>query len=746
LRLLLVAANSADAERILHSLQAGGYAPEITIVEEEQAFIEALDGSPQVILTDYSLPNFPGLRVIDLARTLRPEIPILVSGRGLGDEAAAECIKRGASDHLLRGDLTRVASAVTECLQSAELTQAMLENTQEAVFVCDASGRVVRANGPARLLGSSSIIGRLFRDAVPLEPRAAGGLPNDMPTGIKRSLRGVEATLSLPSGPLRVLVNGGVFGGAEPNRKFLVTLTDVTELRHLERLHESERRFGLLLNTSPVPMVMFDEATGHIVDVNDAFVASTGYERGESVGHKLRELGFPAQPAEWQAIHQTVQAEGRVVGVDVQFRTKAGALRDGTAAIQMIETHDAVVCVVAVIDVSDRKRAEDALGAAKTVADAANEAKSEFLSRMSHELRTPLNVVLGFSQVLELGELREDQREAVGYIRSAGLHLLALIDEVLDISGIEAGRSRLSMEPVDLAGVVDEAVQLMNPVACSAQVGISVLPPPEVGRCWVRADRHRLKQVMLNLLSNAIKYNREGGAVIVGYRPESDGRMRVSISDTGRGIPPNRMQLLFQPFERLGAEASSVPGTGLGLALSKRLVQTMGGSITGENSGTAGMVFAFDLATAPPGPAAKAPGSAVTIPTAGFLGPKTVLYIEDNLENVALVEYVLKQWPGVRLISAMQGRMALDLARQHHPDLVLLDLHLPDIGGDEVLRQLKADPATAGIPVLVASADATTRQIERLKAAGAVDYLTKPLNIRQFLIVLGDLLGVQEAK
>jgi PAS domain S-box-containing protein len=490
---------------------------------------------------------------------------------------------------------------------------------------------------------------------------------------------------------------------------------------------------------------MFDEATGQVVDVNDAFVASTGYERVESIGHKLRDLGFPAQPTEWQAIHQTVQSEGRVVGAEVQFRTKAGELRDGTAVIQMIETHDAVLCVVAVMDVSDRKRAEDALGVAKGVADAANEAKSRFLSRMSHELRTPLNVVLGFSQVLELGALKDDQREAVGYIRSAGLHLLALIDEVLDISGIEAGRSRLSMEPVDLTRVVDETVQLMNPVACSAQVGISILPPQEVGPCWVRADRHRLKQVLLNLLSNAIKYNREGGTVVVGYGPESDGRTRVSISDTGRGIPSNRMHLLFQPFERLGAEASSVPGTGLGLALSKRLVQTMGGSITGENSPRTGMVFAFELATAAAGRATDVPDGSGKIPTAGFVGPKTVLYIEDNLENVALVEYVLKQWPGVRLISAMQGRMALDLARQHHPDLVLLDLHLPDIGGDEVLRRLKADPATAGIPVLVASADATTGQAERLKAAGAVDYLTKPLNIRQFLVVLGNLLGVEEA-
>jgi len=734
--------DASEAERVLHALRAAGYAPEATIVDDEEGFVAALADGPQVILVDYSLPRFGGLRAIDVARALRPEIPVLVSMGALGDETAAECIKHGAADFLLKDNLDRLGFAVSQSLQSAQLMQAMLEHTQEAVFVCDGTGRIVRANGAGLLLDHGGPVGRLFSEAFPLDLRVPGSLPVDMPAGITRSVRGVEATLALPSGRRQVLVSGGPISGGGSTPGFVVTLTDVTQLRHLERLHESEERFKTLFNASPVPMAIFVEVTGRVVDVNHAFVASTGYERLDAAGRRLRDLGLPAQRGEWRKLLRTIRTKGRVTNAEITFRTKSGELRDGAAAIQMLPMDEKHMCVIAVSDVTDRKRAEDALVSAKATADAANRAKSEFLSRMSHELRTPLNVVLGFGQVLEMGELRVDQREAVGHILTAGRHLLNLIEDVLDISGIEAGRMRLSMEPVDLGQIIDETVQLMGPVASSRQGGMTVLPPAG-GQCWAQADRHRLKQVMLNLLSNAIKYNREGGSIAISYDRVAGGGVAVSVRDTGLGIPAEQMHLLFQPFERLGAEATRVPGSGLGLALSKRLLQTMDGSITGESIPGSGATFTFTLAGSAPNQL-ETIGPSPRLASAELVcGSRTIVYIEDNLANVALVEYVLKQWPAVRLISTMQGRLGVELAREHHPDLVLLDLNLPDIGGGEVLRQLKSDVATAKIPVLVVSADASAGQIERLRAEGAADYLTKPLDIARFAVVLAEILNAK---
>ncbi|HEY4670150.1 MAG TPA: ATP-binding protein [Tepidiformaceae bacterium] len=628
----------------------------------------------------------------------------------------------------------------SESLQSAQLMQAMLENTQEALFICDGTGRIVQANEAGLLLDHGQPVGRLFSEAFPLELRVPDSLPVDMPAGLAQSVRGVEATLPRASGPRQVLVSGGRISGVGSTPGFVVTLTDVTQLRHLEQLHESEERFKTLFNASPVPMAIFSEATSRVFDVNDAFVANTGHERLDAAGRRLRDLGLPAQRGEWRKLLRTIRTRGRVTNAEITFRTKSGELRDGAAAIKVLPTGNQQMCVLAVNDVTDRKRAEVALASAKATADAANRAKSEFLSRMSHELRTPLNVVLGFGQVLELGELRVEQREAVGHIRTAGRHLLDLIEDVLDISGIEAGRMRLSMEPVDLGQIIDETVQLMGPVASSRHVGMTVLPP-DGGQCWAQADRHRLKQVMLNLLSNAIKYNREGGSIAISYDRVAGEAVAVSVRDTGIGIPAEQMHLLFQPFERLGAEATRVEGSGLGLALSKRLLQTMDGSITGESIPGSGSTFTFTLAGAAPN-RLESIGPSPGLASAQLVcGPRTIVYIEDNLANVALVEYVLKQWPAVRLISTMQGRLGVELAREHHPDLVLLDLNLPDIGGGEVLRQLKSDVATANIPVLVVSADASAGQIERLRAEGAADYLTKPLDVARFAVALAEILN-----
>jgi len=369
-------------------------------------------------------------------------------------------------------------------------------------------------------------------------------------------------------------------------------------------------------------------------------------------------------------------------------------------------------------------------------AERANRAKSEFLSRMSHELRTPLNAIMGFGQLLQLDDLEPQQHESVGCILKGGKHLLGLIGEVLDLARIEAGHLDLSLEAVAVREVGQDVVELVTPLARQWKV---LLDDQTVAASWaVLADRQRLKQVLLNLLSNAVKYTPEGGRVRLSAEEAPRGRLRISVSDTGRGIPAELRERLFTPFDRLGAEQTTVEGTGLGLALSKRLVEAMRGNIGVASEVGRGSTFWVELSqtVAPITTLAPAPNGEEASAHAANLAGRTVLYIEDNLSNVELVQQILTHRGKVRFLTAMQGQAGLDLAHGHAPDVILLDLHLPDIPGDEVLRRLRAAPDTRGTPVIMLSADAMPGRAEQLLAAGAQAYLTKPIDVKRFLNVL----------
>lgn len=379
------------------------------------------------------------------------------------------------------------------------------------------------------------------------------------------------------------------------------------------------------------------------------------------------------------------------------------------------------------------------LAQARDAAESANRAKSEFLSGMSHEIRTPLNAILGFAQLLGMARLGEDEREGVDEILKGGQHLLSLVDEVLDIARIEAGNLSLSIEPVLLDEVCQECIALVRPLASTNDVTLD--DPVFTEGQFVMADRQRVKQVLLNLLSNAIKYNRPQGSVTLRTQAKGE-QIAVSVRDTGMGIPRNKMEALFKPFDRLGAEQTLIEGTGLGLALSRRLVEAMDGRITVSSKPGEGSVFSVHLAVADvPEPLV----AATDVQGSGEvefdrLPERTIIYVEDNLSNLKLVEHILERRPRVKLHAALQGRMGLDLIRQHHPELVLLDLNLADIDGADVLKRLMEDPNTAGIPVVVISADATERRVRELTEAGAREYLTKPLDVGRFLAVLDSLL------
>ncbi len=393
-----------------------------------------------------------------------------------------------------------------------------------------------------------------------------------------------------------------------------------------------------------------------------------------------------------------------------------------------------------------------ALQAAMAEAERANRSKSEFLSRVSHELRTPMNAILGFAQVLEIEDgLTADQRDSVGQILTGGGHLLKLINEVLDISGIESGQMTLSPEPVGLKGLLEECLRLLGPVAAKARIQLVVLSDPALQE-YVRADRQRLKQVLLNLLSNAIKYNRLNGSVtIAGLACEglADGALprmiRVSVQDTGSGLTPDKLPRLFNPFDRLGAEQTRVEGTGLGLALAKRMVEHMGGTLGFESTVGVGSTFWFDL------PQAEAPAEAeeqvisevAPVLAAAPAEKRVVLYIEDNPSNIRLITRILARRPAVELICAETGALGLQKARECLPHLILLDLHLPDSHGEEVLTQLQSAPSTSAIPVVMLTADAQPGKCEQMLAAGACAFITKPLEVRVLLGVIDQFLELR---
>jgi len=390
-------------------------------------------------------------------------------------------------------------------------------------------------------------------------------------------------------------------------------------------------------------------------------------------------------------------------------------------------------------DNSVRKQVELELNNAMAVAKKANLAKSDFLSSMSHELRTPLSAILGFAQLMESGSPSPtaSQKRSIDEILKAGWYLLELINEILDLALIESGKLSLSPEPISLTEVVRECQAMIEPQAQKRDIRMT-FPQFEIPY-FVKVDRTRVKQVLINLLSNAIKYNKVGGAVVVDCIASTPGRIRISVKDTGEGLTPEKLAQLFQPFNRLGKEAGIDEGTGIGLMVSKRLVELMNGEIGVESTVGVGSVFWIELnLTAEPRPAAAAVDPTAVAQAQVHAGGRlrTLLYVEDNPASLMLVEDLITRRPDIRLLSAADGNRGVEIARASRPDVILMDINLPGISGIQALKILRADPATAHIPVVALSANAIPRDIAKGLDAGFFRYLTKPIKVNEFMDTL----------
>jgi protein-histidine pros-kinase len=644
-----------------------------------------------------------------------------------------------------RADPGDSAAAVAAFALGEASFRSLLEAAPDAFVIADGAGRVALINARTEALfghGREALIGRPVEDLLPQRFRAEHvhhrdaytANPHARPMGAGLELSGLRADGS--AFPVEVSLSPIRLDGQ------LFVISAIRDVSERKQAQATLRRQADLIDLAGDAILVRSPA-GTIQQWNRGAEALYGWSRAEAIGQMIDTLLHTHVPGPRIAIEERLAWDGQWQGELMHTR------RDGRQVIvesrwALVRDEQAQPTAVLEVkrDVTARRQAEAAARQAMQEAERANQAKSEFLSRMSHELRTPLNAVLGFPQLLELDPLSPPQQRSVGHILKAGRHLLDLINEVLDIARIESGQLALSPEPVRVLDVVHEAADLVRPLAAERTVSIDLEKLGADGSDFVVADRQRLKQVLLNLLANAVKYNQVGGDVTVTCADTAPGRVRIVVRDTGPGIPPERQAQLFAPFERLGAETSDVEGTGLGLALSKGLVEAMGGSLGFESAVGEGSTFWIDLQAARNPLTRAAEAAPVEAPALGT-AVRTVLYIEDNLPNLELVEQILSRWPGLRVEAAMQGRLGLDLARQHQPDLILLDVHLPDLPGHEVLQQLQADPRTRDVPVIIVSADATPGQIERLLAAGARAYLTKPLDVRAFLQLVRTLLAME---
>ena len=518
------------------------------------------------------------------------------------------------------------------------------------------------------------------------------------------------------------------------------------ERKKLDQRLRDQQFYTRSLIESNIDALMTTDPSGIITDVNKQMEALTGCTRDELIGAPFK--NYFTDPVRAEAAIKQVLSEKKVTNYELTARARGGkhtvVSYNATTFYDRDRTLQGVFA--AARDVTERNRLDQVLleknvelESAKSVAEHANLAKSDFLSSMSHELRSPLNAILGFAQLMESDSQSPtpSQKESIAQILVAGWHLLNLINEILDLAVIEAGTVSLSGESVSLDEVMLECRAMMEPQA--QQRGISMTFPEFDNPCFVSSDRTRLKQILINLLSNAIKYNRAQGTVVVDYTVIAPDRIRINITDTGAGLRPEKLAQLFQPFNRLGQEAGGEEGTGIGLVVTKRLVELMGGAIGVDSTVGTGSVFWIELISAAAPQLAVEGGEAAApappqVPHGARL--RTLLCVEDNPANLKLVEALIARRPDLRLLTAVNGTLGIEVARASQPEMILMDLNLPDISGIEAMKILREDPVTAHIPIVALSANAMPRDIRKGLEAGFFRYLTKPIKVSEFMDTL----------
>ena len=671
------------------------------------------------------------------------------------------------------GQVRRAKIRVDELIvKSGALQQAILNSANFSVIATDEHGIVQLFNAGAELMlgyAASDVVDKItpadISDPQELCARATA-LSKDQATPIApgfealvfKAARGIEDIYELTY----IRKDGSRFPAIVsvtalrtdlgPIIGYLLIATDNTVRKDAEdkRLWAEESFQLMVESVTDCAIIMLDEE-GRVKSWNAGAQRITGYDAKEIVGQPISvffsqediDAHEPERALREAALTGRLEDNGwrvRRDGSRFWANVIVTAIRDSTGALRGYAK--------LARDMTERHRVEAELNKATSTAEAANLAKSEFLSSMSHELRTPLNAILGFAQFMQsdVPAPTAEQKVSIEQILQAGWFLLDLINEILDLSLIESGKVALSLEPVSLGEVLSDCRAMMEPLA--QKRGITMTFPDFEAPSFVSADRIRLRQILVNLLSNAIKYNRQDGSIVVECATHTPGFIRLDVTDTGLGLTQDKLAQLFQPFNRLGQEKGIEQGTGIGLVVTKRLVEVMNGTIGVESTVDVGTIFWIELIAteAPQSDLAKAaPETSLQVQAKDAAPARTVLYVEDNPANLKLVEMLLARRPDFRLLTAGDGDLGISLARAHLPDAIIMDINLPGISGISALAVLRKHSTTAQIPVIALSANANPRDIEKGLEAGFFRYLTKPIKVDELMDTLDLALALADA-
>jgi PAS domain S-box-containing protein len=768
LRVLIIEDSLDDVELIVRELQRGGYAVDYERVETKADMEAALsERAWDIILSDYSMPQFSAMAALSTLQESGLDIPFIVISGTIGEETAVTALKAGAHDFLVKGKLPRLIPAVERELRDAEARRSRREAESRYQLLVEQLPIIVYLN-PVDHIEYTTYVSPQIKAILGYTPEEWLADPKFWQTRLHQEdreqvLKAVdesERTGEPASLEYRMLAHDGhlvwfhdqtALVRDERNRPLYWQglKIDITKRKEAElQARQSEERFSKAFRASPIAIAITRIRDGMFADVNDSFLNLLGYSREEVIGRTAFDLHIYANAAERSKLMQKLLDNGELRDYEMTTRTKSGELIYVLFSTERIELDSQAYALATILDITERKRSEEEIlklnaelerrvEERTTELERALRTKDEFLASMSHELRTPLNAILGLSESLAehvAGPLNEKQQRYVKTISESGNHLLSLINDILDLARIESGQVVLNIIEVDLQQVCQASLRMINQLAHKKEQEVTLEIDEGIGSIWV--DERRLKQILVNLLSNAVKFTPAGGKLGLEVHGDTQEKQVIfTVWDNGIGISENDLTLLFQPFVQLNSGLSrEAPGTGLGLALVAQMVRLHGGSVSVESKLNAGSRFTVTLPWEP----ALATDVELRMRSTGkfrAIRPEAkdrpiILLIEDTRDATIIITDYL-QMGGYQVISARDALTGLDLAKRTRPDLILMDIHLPGMDGLEATRRLRSDPDFRTLPIIALTALAMPGDRERCLAAGATDYVTKPVSLKK---------------